>query len=222
MSSPRPTRQSTSRGSLHRREGHRCRYKADFIEVEPERSTTWTSVRSNSSPSPPVSIPFLEHDDANRALMGSNMQRQAVPLLVNEAPFVGTGLEGRVARDSKACIIAEHAGIVASVSSQAHRHHQGRRGARKQLRQATRRRTRRRRLWVYELRKFMRSNAGTCFNQKPVIQKGQHIKVKGQLIADGPCTENGERDCAWPQRVRRVHAVERPTTSRTPSSSPRN
>ena len=165
-----------------------CRYKADFIEVEPEK-VDYMDV----SPKQLVSVaaglvPFLEHDDANRALMGANMQRQAVPLLVNEAPFVGTGLEGRVACDSMACIVAEHAGTVASVSSQ--RIIITKDGelpeSKKKLKTDPEKG-----LWVYELRKFMRSNAGTCINQKPVVHKGQHIK-RGQLIADGPCTENGE------------------------------
>ncbi|MBM3859420.1 MAG: DNA-directed RNA polymerase subunit beta [Verrucomicrobia bacterium] len=165
-----------------------CRYKGDFIEVEPER-VNYMDV----SPKQLVSIaagliPFLEHNDANRALMGSNMQRQAVPLLTNEAPFVGTGLEDRVALDSKVCVVAEESGIVASVD--------GKRivitkdgelpeGKRKLVTDSEQH------LWVYDLRKFMRSNAGTCFNQKPVVTRGQRVK-KGDVIADGPCVDQGE------------------------------
>ena len=133
-------------------------------------------------------IPFLEHDDANRALMGSNMQRQAVPLLITEAPYVATGLEERVARDSRAVLVAEEAGKVASVNgnlvvvtpdgkmpdSKKKLRHDPANG-----------------IWAYPIRKFMRSNAATCINQKIVVAKGDAIK-KGQVIADGPCTQGGE------------------------------
>ena len=165
-----------------------CRYKSDFIEVEPER-VNYMDV----SPKQLVSIaagliPFLEHDDANRALMGSNMQRQAVPLLKSEAPLVGTGLEKRVALDSKVVVVAEEAGVVASV--------EGNRivitksgdlpeGKRKLETDPANH------IWVYDLRKFMRSNAGTCFNQQPLVRLGQRVK-KGEVIADGPCCEGGE------------------------------
>ena len=130
-------------------------------------------------------IPFLEHDDANRALMGSNMQRQGVPLLQAEAPFVGTGIEERVARDSKIVVVADEGGIVASVDAirivitkdgEAPR---------------TLKHDPKNHVYVYELRKFMRSNAGTCFNQKPIVKRGQKIKA-GQIIADGPSTDGGE------------------------------
>ena len=165
-----------------------CRYKTDFIEVEPAR-VHYMDV----SPKQLVSvaaglIPFLEHDDANRALMGSNMQRQAVPLLVSEAPFVGTGLEGRIARDSKVCILAEEAGVVASVTAQRiviTKNGEMPDGKRKLVTDQENH------LWVYELRKFMRSNAGTCFNQKPIVALGEKIK-KGQVLADGPACEGGE------------------------------
>ncbi|MBM3890061.1 MAG: DNA-directed RNA polymerase subunit beta, partial [Verrucomicrobia bacterium] len=165
-----------------------CRYKADFIEVEPEK-VDYMDV----SPKQLVSVaaglvPFLEHDDANRALMGANMQRQAVPLLVNESPLVGTGLEGRVACDSMACMLAAHAGYVASVSSQ--RIVITKDGKMPETKRKLKSDPENE-IWVYEMRKFMRSNAGTCINQKPVVKKGQHVK-RGQLIADGPCTENGE------------------------------
>ncbi len=130
-------------------------------------------------------IPFLEHDDANRALMGSNMQRQGVPLLQSEAPFVGTGIEERVARDSKIVVVADDAGIVASVDAKrivitkdgemprAPKHDP------------------KNHVYVYELRKFMRSNNHTCFNQKPIVKRGQKIKA-GDIIADGPSTDKGE------------------------------
>jgi len=130
-------------------------------------------------------IPFLEHDDANRALMGSNMQRQGVPLLQSEAPFVGTGIEERVARDSKIVVVADDGGIVASVDAKrivitkdgemprAPKHDP------------------KNHVYVYELRKFMRSNNHTCFNQKPIVKRGQKVKA-GEIIADGPSTDKGE------------------------------
>jgi DNA-directed RNA polymerase subunit beta len=133
-------------------------------------------------------IPFLEHDDANRALMGSNMQRQAVPLLVTEAPFVATGLEDRVARDSRAVIVAEEAGKVASVTgSQIIITEDGKLPeTKKKIRHDPSKG-----IYVYQVRKFMRSNAATCINQKILVHKGEHIK-KSQIIADGPCTRDGE------------------------------
>jgi DNA-directed RNA polymerase subunit beta len=165
-----------------------CRYKGDFIEVEPER-VHYMDV----SPKQLVSvaaglIPFLEHDDANRALMGSNMQRQAVPLLQSEAPFVGTGLEGVIARDSKVCVIADESGTVASVTAQCiviTKNGEMPEGKRKLVTDPENH------IWVYELRKFMRSNAGTCFNQKPIVKVGDKVK-KGQAIADGPACDGGE------------------------------
>jgi DNA-directed RNA polymerase subunit beta len=130
-------------------------------------------------------IPFLEHDDANRALMGSNMQRQGVPLLQSEAPFVGTGIEERVARDSKIVVVAEDAGIVASVDA-------------KRIiitkdgeLPRTIKHDPKNHVYVYELRKFMRSNNHTCFNQKPIVRRGQKIKAS-EIIADGPSTDRGE------------------------------
>ncbi len=163
-----------------------CRYKGDFIEVEPSR-VNYMDV----SPKQLVSvtaglIPFLEHDDANRALMGSNMQRQAVPLLRNEAPLVTTGIEERVARDSKTVIVAEKAGRVALVDalriivSEDGKVPEGKRRIESDDK-----------VQMYELRKFMRSNAGTCINQKPIVKKGQYVR-RGQVIADGPCTDDGE------------------------------
>jgi DNA-directed RNA polymerase subunit beta len=129
-------------------------------------------------------VPFLEHDDANRALMGANMQRQSVPLLVAEAPLVGTGMEGVTARDSGAVILAKRNGIVDSVDSERiivrveGEHHP------MQL-------SREVGSDIYQLIKFKRSNQNTCINQKPVVREGERV-VKGQVIADGPCTEHGE------------------------------
>jgi DNA-directed RNA polymerase subunit beta len=133
-------------------------------------------------------IPFLEHDDANRALMGSNMQRQAVPLLVTESPLVATGLEERVARDSRAVVAAEGAGKVASVTgSQIIITEDGKLPeSKKRIRHDPEHG-----IWVYPIRKFMRSNAATCINQKILVNKGDAIKA-GQVIADGPCTKDGE------------------------------
>ncbi len=129
-------------------------------------------------------MPFLEHDDANRALMGANMQRQSVPLLRAQAPVVGTGMEGVTARDSGAVILARRNGIIDSVDSERiivrveGEHHPG------QL-------SREVGSDIYQLTKFKRSNQNTCINQKPIVEKGQRV-VKGQVIADGPCTEYGE------------------------------
>lgn len=165
-----------------------CRFKSDFIDVEPEK-VDYMDV----SPKQLVSvaaglIPFLEHDDANRALMGSNMQRQGVPLLVTDAPLVATGLEERVARDSRAVLVAEEAGKVASVvGNQVIITKDGRiPDGKKKIRNAPEDG-----VWVYPIRKFMRSNAATCINQKILVTKGDTVR-KGQPIADGPCTQGGE------------------------------
>jgi DNA-directed RNA polymerase subunit beta len=165
------------------------RQSGNFLEVDAEDVNLM-----DVSPKQLVSIaagmiPFLEHDDANRALMGSNMQRQGVPLLQTEAPLVGTGLEERVARDSKTVLVAEHSGIVASVDAK-------RIVITKDGELPTRfdrnpRSDPRNEVWVYELRKFMRSNAGTCFNQKPIVRKGEKVRT-GDIIADGPSTDRGE------------------------------
>ena len=130
-------------------------------------------------------IPFLEHDDANRALMGANMQRQGVPLLQAESPLVGTGIEERVARDSKIVVVADESGIVASVDAKrivVTKDGELPRNLKHDPKNH---------VFIYELRKFMRSNAGTCFNQKPIVALGQKIKA-GQIIADGPSTDKGE------------------------------
>ncbi|MCI8886683.1 MAG: DNA-directed RNA polymerase subunit beta [Hungatella sp.] len=120
-------------------------------------------------------IPFLENDDANRALMGSNMQRQAVPLLTTEAPVVGTGMEAKAAVDSGVCVVARNAGVVERSASNEiiiKRDSDGNKD-------------------VYHLTKFKRSNQSNCYNQKPIIFKGDHVEA-GQVIADGPSTQNGE------------------------------
>ena len=181
-----------------------CRGKGDFVDLEPAR-VDYMDVSPKQLVSVAASlIPFLEHDDANRALMGSNMQRQAVPLLVTEAPFVATGLEDRVARDSRAVIVAEEAGKVASVTgnqiiiTEDGKLPEGKKKIKHDPEKG---------IYVYPVRKFMRSNAATCINQKILVQKGEHVK-KGQIIADGPCTRE-RRTRARPQRARRLHAVER-------------
>ncbi|HOO20804.1 MAG TPA: DNA-directed RNA polymerase subunit beta [Kiritimatiellia bacterium] len=159
------------------------RWRGEFLEVEAGR-VNYMDV----SPKQVVSvaaglIPFLEHDDANRALMGANMQRQAVPLLQAEAPYVATGIEGRVARDSRVMILAREAGKVAYVS--AHKVVVSKDGA------MPTKKTPQEDYQSYELRKFTRSNAGTCINQHPIVKKGQKIK-KGDVLADGPLTAGGE------------------------------
>jgi DNA-directed RNA polymerase subunit beta len=121
-------------------------------------------------------IPFLEHDDANRALMGSNMQRQGVPLLRAEAPVVGTGLEGRAARDSGAVVLAQEDGIVDYVDSETI---------------IISPKDNRLEKKVYPLKKFMRSNSGTCINQIPLVRVGEKVK-RGDVMADGPATDKGE------------------------------
>src|ERR1039457_2193427 len=123
-------------------------------------------------------IPFLEHDDANRALMGSNMQRQAVPLLVTEAPPVATGLEERVARDSRAVIVAEESGKVASLTgSQIIITEDGKLpDSKKKIKHDPEKG-----IYVYQVRKFMRSNAATCINQKIVVKKGEADRKSTRL-----------------------------------------
>src|SRR5438094_373738 len=149
------------------------RNEVDYVDVSPKQLV---SVAASL-------IPFLENDDANRALMGSNMQRQAVPLLRTAAPLVGTGMEEITARDSGAVVICRRSGIVDSIDSEriivrvesAEDGHFSREvGAD-----------------IYQLTKFKRSNQNTCINQKPIVRKGDRV-VKGQVLADGPCTEKGE------------------------------
>ncbi|MBV8364162.1 MAG: DNA-directed RNA polymerase subunit beta [Candidatus Eremiobacteraeota bacterium] len=150
------------------------RYAEQYIE-EPASSVQLMDVSPKQIVSVATAlIPFLEHDDANRALMGSNMQRQAVPLLRPEAPIVGTGMEYRAAKDSGGCVVAEEAGEVLAVDSKEIlvRENDGHEK-------------------TYEMLKFTRSNAGTCINQRPIVQIGDHI-VKGQILADGPSSDDGE------------------------------
>jgi DNA-directed RNA polymerase subunit beta len=150
------------------------RDEIDYVDVSPKQLV---SVAASL-------VPFLEHDDANRALMGANMQRQSVPLLRAQAPIVGTGMEGVTARDSGAVVLARRNGIIDSVDSERiivrveGEHHPT------QL-------SREVGSDIYQLTKFKRSNQNTCINQKPIVKKGQRV-LKGQVIADGPCTDFGE------------------------------
>jgi DNA-directed RNA polymerase subunit beta len=138
--------------------------EVDFMDVSPRQMVSVATAM----------IPFLEHDDANRALMGANMQRQAVPLVRSEAPLVGTGMELRAAIDAGDVVIADKAGVIEEVSADyitvmaddGTRH-------------------------TYRMRKFARSNHGTCANQRPIVDSGERVE-SGQVIADGPCTDNGE------------------------------
>ncbi len=146
-----------------------CRHKGDFPLTSP-KDIDYMDVSPKQLVSVAASlIPFLEHDDANRALMGSNMQRQAVPLLITESPLVGTGMEEKTARDSGAVIIAKEEGKVTSIQAD------------EIVVSGTR----------YSLRKFRRSNASTAINQRPIVELGDKIR-KGQAIADGAATQNGE------------------------------
>ena len=159
------------------------RYMAEFLEVPRDR-VQYMDV----SPMQVVSIaagliPFLEHDDANRALMGANMMRQAVPLLVTERPFVATGLESRAARDSRVTVTAEGGGKVAYVSAEE--------VVITDDGVLPPGRSKKKGVQRYPLQKFRRSNAGTCFNQKPIVKVGQEI-VPGTVLADGPATSAGE------------------------------
>ena len=148
------------------------RDKVEFIDVSPKQLV---SVAASL-------IPFLEHDDANRALMGSNMQRQGVPLLQARAPFVGTGMEHITARDSGAVVVARRSGTVDYVDSQrVVVRVEGESGEMSREMGAD----------IYTLTKFRRSNQNTCINQKPIVQVGQRV-ARGQVLADGPCTELGE------------------------------
>ncbi|WP_303857967.1 DNA-directed RNA polymerase subunit beta [Aminicella lysinilytica] len=141
------------------------REQADMMDVSPKQVVSVATAM----------IPFLENDDANRALMGSNMQRQAVPLLVTEAPIVGTGIEYKAARDSGVVILAKHTGTVESVDAE----------------NIAIRRDEDNGLDTYKLLKFKRSNQGTCINQRPIVSHGEHIE-EGEVIADGPSTDLGE------------------------------
>jgi DNA-directed RNA polymerase subunit beta len=150
------------------------REKVDFIDVSPKQVVSVAAAL----------IPFLEHDDANRALMGSNMQRQAVPLLRSEAPIVGTGLEEVVARDSGSVIVCKRSGVVDTVDAR-------RIIVRVEAEDPQTGRSRDFGADIYQLTKFRRSNQNTCINQKPIVRPGQRV-VKGQVLADGPNTDRGE------------------------------
>jgi DNA-directed RNA polymerase subunit beta len=156
-----------------------CRAKGDYI-VAPSSQVDFIDVSPKQLVSVATSlIPFLENDDANRALMGSNMQRQAVPLIKTEAPLIGTGMESNVARDSGASLVARRAGVVDQVDAEriviramgADEKDQG--------------------VDIYNLKKFQRSNQNTCINQKPLVHAGSRVEV-GDVIADGPSTDKGE------------------------------
>ncbi len=138
--------------------------EVDYMDVSPRQIVSVATAL----------IPFLEHDDANRALMGSNMQRQAVPLLRSEAPLIGTGMEYRAAKDTGDVITAADSGTVIYVD--ANRIEVKRKDGT---------------VDIYKVAKFRRSNQGTCVNQKPIVDEGEEV-VKGQVIADGPCTDRGE------------------------------
>ena len=138
--------------------------KIDYMDVSPKQIVSVATAL----------IPFLEHDDSNRALMGSNMQRQAVPLLRTETPLVGTGMEYRAAIDSGAVVVAREAGEVTSVTGDAIVMRPDRGKER-----------------TYKLVKFQRSNQGTCINQRPIVELGERVEA-GDVIADGPCTDQGE------------------------------
>ncbi len=162
----------------------RCRHRGEFPSERPEQ-IQFMDISPNQIVSPSASIiPFLEHDDANRALMGSNMQRQAVPLLRAEAPVVGTGMEGRVARDSRAAMIAEGKGTVQYVDSTriVVRYNQSPREKKLAFEEPVK---------EYELTKFRRTNQDTCINQKPIVKQGQKVE-EGTVLTDGFATEKGE------------------------------
>ena len=151
-----------------------ARYRDTFLETAPERADYM-----DVSPKMVVSvatamIPFLENDDANRALMGSNMQKQAVPLLKTEAPLVGTGMEYKAAVDSGVCVLAENSGIITKVSADKITMLEDGGNVKE-----------------YEIIKFMRSNQATCNNQRPIVEVGQRVE-KGEVIADGPAIDHGE------------------------------
>jgi DNA-directed RNA polymerase subunit beta len=151
-----------------------CRYRGEILMVDSNR-VDYVDVSPKQVFSVATSlIPFLEHDDANRALMGANMQRQAVPLVTSEAPFIGTGIERKAAYDSGVLVIAKESGVVERVTANEIkiRNDKGTTD-------------------TYRLIKFGRSNQGTCFNQRPIVQRGQRVTA-GEVIADGPCTDHGE------------------------------
>ncbi|MFT4604367.1 MAG: DNA-directed RNA polymerase subunit beta, partial [Rhodothermales bacterium] len=162
----------------------RCRHQGDFPSVE-HKDIHYMDIAPNQIVSPAASlIPFLEHDDANRALMGSNMQRQAVPLLRAEAPFCGTGLEGRVARDSRAVLLAEDQGVVEYVDATkvVIRYDEKPEDAALSFDDPVK---------EYHLTKWRRTNQDTCINQHPIVKVGQRVE-KGTVLTDGFSTDKGE------------------------------
>ena len=165
-----------------------CRFRTEFCD-KPAHEVQYMDV----APMQVISIaagliPFLEHDDANRALMGANMMRQGVPLMQTERPYVGTGLEGISAKDSKVIVTALADGTVAYVSAE---FVVVRKDGRLPEGEAAFVHDPENGVWRYDLQKFRRCNAGTCFNQKPIVKKGQKVKV-GDCLADGPATDQGE------------------------------
>ncbi len=165
----------------------KARYQADYPVAEPEK-IEYMDVAPNQIVSAAAAlIPFLEHDDANRALMGSNMQRQAVPLLQPKSPIVGTGLEEKLARDSRSIIVAERAGVVESVNgdSLVVLYDIDENSAEAIMSFDDKRRV------EYRITKFLRTNQDTCINQKPVVVEGQRFK-RGDVLVDGCATDNGE------------------------------
>jgi DNA-directed RNA polymerase subunit beta len=164
----------------------KCRLKAEYPVMPPDRIDFMDVAPSQIVSVAASLIPFLEHDDANRALMGSNMQRQAVPLLVPEAPLVGTGMEGRAAKDSRAIISSVEDGEVIYVDADKIVVKTRRKGVSKERQKElpTSHRT-------YKLKKFIRTNQDTCINQRPVVESGQFVRA-GHTLADGPSTERGD------------------------------
>ncbi len=163
-----------------------ARSRGEYPTVEPS-GVDYMDVSPIQLVSPAAAlIPFLEHDDANRALMGSNMQRQAVPLLVTEAPLVGTGLEEKVAQDSGALMLARRSGVVEFVSGEMITVSYERDESEPHVDYSEQPN-----LDIYRLTKFRRSNQDTCLNQRPIVAEGQKVK-KGQVLADGPATRDGE------------------------------
>src|SRR5438046_9450779 len=148
--------------------------EVDYVDVSPKQLV---SVAASL-------VPFLENDDANRALMGANMQRQSVPLLRTESPLVGTGMENVVARDSGAVVVCKRGGVVDLVDS-------NRIIVRVESEDTETGETKEFGADIYQLIKFKRSNQNTCIAQKPIVREGQRVR-KGQVLADGPCTDAGE------------------------------
>jgi len=166
------------------RDDVKCRHEGDFPIVEP-KEVQYMDVAANQTVSPSASlVVFLDHDDANRALMGSNMQRQAVPLLRSDSPIVGTGLEGRVARDSRAVVVAKHDGVIEYVDA-------NRIVVRYERDEDDEDVSFGEPIEEYKLTKFRRTNQDTTVNQKPIVKQGEEVEA-GQVLTDGFCTEKGD------------------------------